>query len=416
LVRYAARSEELDRRVREVGLVLRGTIVDRPPVGAVGAALQRDVAEVVDQAGSLATGEASTTRWVDAVGRAFAAADSGIDERTLSQIVDTAAATTVRSVAHELRPFLRGSPDPAVVRALVGVLEPSTIERLVTAHPELVGPADGMPPEARYAANRALIRRTLGGTHDRTRAATLRRLLRRDPVTHRPRQILLFDPDGDGRLAEVFGTLESAQAVALVVPGIGTDVDDDRSLARRARALRRRARELDPSTTTAVVSWLGYDAPPDPRFDVGALWPTVTADAAVAGGAALRRLVAGLPSDDAPRVALVGHSYGSAVVGEALLEGMPADAVVAAGSPGMLVDRAADFGLDGPELYTLVASGDLVARTRWFGDAPNGPGSGFVRLEAGTRGHSAYFRVGSSSLTNMAAVLVGRTELLVRDR
>src|SRR5690606_22890188 len=91
--------------------------------------------------------------------------------------------------------------DPAIVRTFVASLTPAQLEALVDQHPELVGPVDGMPHELRYRANRVLVDRALQqalADGDDALAASLQRLTGAD------RQILFFDPAGDGRVAEVF--------------------------------------------------------------------------------------------------------------------------------------------------------------------------------------------------------------------
>ena len=40
----------------------------------------------------------------------------------------------------------------------------------------------------------------------------------------RDRQILAFDPTGRGRVAEVFGDLDRAERVSVVVPGVDTNL------------------------------------------------------------------------------------------------------------------------------------------------------------------------------------------------
>ena len=139
-----------------------------------------------------------------------------------------------------------------------------------------------------------------------------------------------------------------------------------------------------------------------------------TATLARGGGHRLHRFVDGLGLQPDQRVVLVGHSYGSTTVGAALLDGVRADDVVVAGSPGVLVDRAADFGRPDTRFFALEAPGDLVTRVQRFGADPARPGSGFVRLETGGHGHSSYFIDGSVSQANVAAVLTGHDDRLLR--
>src|SRR3954465_3801522 len=96
------------------------------------------------------------------------------------------------------------------------------------------------------------------------------------------RHFLFFDPAGDGKTAEVFGDLNRAARIAVLVPGVDSTLADfDRGLggvARRAPGVQGRTlyqqlskRDRD----VAVISWLGYDRPrasvwpPPPRAGPG---------------------------------------------------------------------------------------------------------------------------------------------------
>src|SRR5205823_7054580 len=75
------------------------------------------------------------------------------------------------------------------------------------------------------------------------------------------RQFLLFDPEGDGRVAEVFGNLDTAHDVAVVVPGMGNQQSNfDTQLRPKAQALYGEA-GWRAGTGVATIAWLGYDAP-----------------------------------------------------------------------------------------------------------------------------------------------------------
>ena len=53
------------------------------------------------------------------------------------------------------------------------------------------------------------------------------------------RQILSFDPSGDGRAAEVFGDLTKARRVSVVVPGVDTNLSTFERTARANTGARR---------------------------------------------------------------------------------------------------------------------------------------------------------------------------------
>src|SRR4029079_7990870 len=84
------------------------------------------------------------------------------------------------------------------------------------------------------------------------------------------RHFLLFDPEGDGRAAEVFGDLTTARHVAVVVPGMNNDLDN--FTGGDAEKVQHQASQFDPDQV-ATIQWLGYDTPegaPRPRTGAAA--------------------------------------------------------------------------------------------------------------------------------------------------
>jgi pimeloyl-ACP methyl ester carboxylesterase len=163
-----------------------------------------------------------------------------------------------------------------------------------------------------------------------------------------------------------------------------------------------------------VVAWIGYAAPG---------WREVPFPSrARAGG---RMLTADLATLAAARtgapahVTLVGHSYGSTVVGAALQAGpRRADDLVLLGSPGVLADRVDRLGFSGRRVYVGEAALDPVADLGVFGRDPGDPQFGATRIRADAppgapwpdrvTAHSHYFDARSESLRNIARVVVGR--------
>jgi Alpha/beta hydrolase len=169
--------------------------------------------------------------------------------------VDRAA---VDRAAADLRTLLGQAPAPTEVAAFFSDLEPGVADALTKAHPELVGNLDGAPIGLRYAANATAIDREIarlqdaGVDDDDARLRKLREL--DDPDRH----FLLFDPAGDGRLAEVFGDLEHARHVAVVVPGMNNDLNNFNG--GNADRVQDQASQFDPDQV-ATIQWLGYDTP-----------------------------------------------------------------------------------------------------------------------------------------------------------
>lgn len=266
---------------------------------------------------------------------------------------------------------------------------------------------------ARYAANRRAITqalRTAERIKDVERAQALSGLLAPG------RDFLLFDPRDSGRAVEVIGDLTRARRVAVLVPGADTTLSTFDSRGQRpystpgggARALAEQARQLG-GTRLAIIAWLGYDPPTTTSAGV------VTDLRADAGAARLRRLVAGVRRvDPAARIALLCHSYGSVVCGEAV-KGLAVDDVAAFGSPGMTAETAGDLRTRA-RVWAARGSHDwmqFVPHVRVFGVGfgadPVSPRFGARVFAAGPGGHSDYLRPGSISLRNLALIALGRS-------
>ena len=322
------------------------------------------------------------------------------------------------------------SPDapPATVAAFFDRLTPARQQRLAERFPLVVGNLNGAPLTLRYQANRLALQQAR--ERERARASDTRlteagrhrahrRMQRFASLSAEGRQILAFDPTGPGRAAEVFGDLGRAERVSVVVPGVDTELLTFERTARAhsapvgmARALYREQRAAAPGRRVAVVAWADYTAPDGLTIDA------LTGERAEEGGARLASLLRSLPRR-AP-VALFCHSYGSVVCAFAADDaGGTVTDVVAAGSPGMRADRAADLG-PGTRVWAMRAEGD------WIGDIPHlrlgalghgrdpmSPDFGARRLASdGVAGHREYFRPGTTGLANMAAVGIGAYERL----
>ncbi|MFE5718172.1 alpha/beta hydrolase [Streptomyces erythrochromogenes] len=329
----------------------------------------------------------------------------------------------------------RALPDPStatpqeVARFFAG-LDEAARAALVRSHPLVVGNLDGAPLPLRYEANRLAVAAT-GDARYASLAAPDRR-------------ILAFDPRGRGQVAEVFGDLEHAAHVSVIVPG--SDNDAASYDARRAphtgpagmaRALRTATgadaaggsaadgsaadgsaadgsaageSAADGSVTggsVAVIAWTGYTTP------VGVGLDAADGRLAAAGAARLARFTAGLDAVGAPDPVLFCHSYGSVVCGLAARHTDATD-VVAFGSPGMRADTA-----DG--LHTGARVWAARGPSDWIADVPNvrfagiGHGAdptsaafGARRVPAAdVRGHAGYFTPGTQSLAAFAAIAKG---------
>ncbi|CAM5369895.1 hypothetical protein GCM10010329_15740 [Streptomyces spiroverticillatus] len=321
----------------------------------------------------------------------------------------------------------RGLPDPqgspGTVERFFGGLTPDRQSALARKHPLVVGNLNGAPVPLRYAANRYALATARDTEAQRMHDSRLsragkadadRRMHRFAALLRNKRQVLAFDPDGGGRVAEVFGNLQRAERISVVVPGVDTNVVNfERTFLRysspvgMATSLYDAERAADPATRTAVIAWADYTAPAGLGMDAMVGAP------AEAGA---RRLVAlaGVLPGRAP-VALFCHSYGSVVCGLAArrLPERVTDIAVS-GSPGMRVDNAAGLG-SRARVWAMRDADD------WIADVPHlefgglGHGSDPVSPEFGARvlsaktavGHTGYFVPGTDSIGNFARIGVG---------
>jgi hypothetical protein len=266
---------------------------------------------------------------------------------------------------------------------------------LAARYPRLVGNLDGAPPWLRYAVNAA----QAGGP---------------------PRQLLGYDRSGDGRLVEVYGDLTTADRIAVLVPGVdNTAANFDRLRGGRHRrtvaagpALYAQVATLRADARVAVVAWLGYDAPE------GLGREAFREERAAAGAKALVRFVDGLAAyRPAAAITVIGHSYGSVVVGRAArsLNRQVRD-IVAVASPGMGVDRVGQLRTRA-RVWAGTAGADWVRRLPSFrflgvghGTRPSDRAFGARPLPVdGVTGHYDYFRPGTGSLRAMASITLGES-------
>ncbi|MFF4584187.1 alpha/beta hydrolase [Streptomyces sp. NPDC001388] len=294
---------------------------------------------------------------------------------------------------------------------------------LVHEYALAVGNMNGAPVELRYRANRIALRQQARIERKRVRDNRLspagqqeagRRMHRYEAMSVAGRQILAFDPEGSGRAAEVFGDLDQAERISVVVPGVDTDLLTFQRTRRKysapvgmAQALYAAEREASPSTRTAVIAWADYTSPDGLGID------SATAMRAENGAVRLNALLRTLPGG-AP-VSMFCHSYGSVLCGVAA-HTMPQRVtdIAVAGSPGMRVEKAAELGTDA-QVWAMRDADD------WVQDVPHlevgglGHGEDPMARAFGARvlssrdaeGHGGYFVPGTDSLRNLAGIGTG---------
>ncbi len=341
--------------------------------------------------------------------------------------------------------------------------------RLAKDRPELVGPRDGFSTEQRHIANRTLLDRQQAGLqHERdelqkrinefprtgggdiklndqrefdeltSKLETLDKKLEGinsitdrldDKTPGRPPAFLLgISSDNAGQAIVAIGNPDEAANVATYVPGTFSGLDGIGTDINRSDLMLRAAQDAG-SNSTAVITWAGYDAPQSILPDAG------TEGFANNAAPRLDRFQDGLAAahnpDQQMNSTVIGHSYGTTVVGHTARDaGLAADNVVFVASPGVGVEHTQQLHLDGvpknqvgSHVYATSAITDPIpAATNLHhpvGDAidPLGPDPTDSRFGGHTfdsnptspiTSHSDYWNRDSKSLIGMGNIIAGR--------
>lgn len=257
-----------------------------------------------------------------------------------------------------------------------------------------------------------------------------------DPGAHPGGQLWLYDPaayDGDSRVAVAIGDLDAATDVALMTPGITTDMQDTVRYTDQMMNLYESTRYNGDGSSVATMYWLGYDAPHGPT-DLA----TMTEGRAEEGGRNLADAIDGLRasrSDDPAHLTAIGHSYGSTTKAYGTHgDASDVDEVVLIGSPGAgPADHASDLGPGREHVYVGRDSRDFVAvlgDEGWIGKGGLGLGTDpssedfdATRFEAEDvdrswhrntgDAHSSYLDNDTESLYNIGRIVDGHGDRVV---
>ena len=327
---------------------------------------------------------------------------------------------------------------PAEVRRWWEALDPAQRRWLLATEPGRLGPLDGVPAGIRDQANRLVL--------DELPAELPGLDALRDRLAdgERARAYLLkIDPAGEGQAVVAVGDPDRAAHVLTQVPGMTADLASYGGELARAERIAERADALAPEVATSTVMWLGYDAP-------DFLHEAASRSRATAGATGLRQFQEGLRATHIGPPAhqtVLGHSYGSLVVGTAAAQpGLATDEVVFVGSPGVGVESAAELGVPADRVWSstsqsdviqwaavsprslagdlalsqAVPGGALLAFTRpendlYFGTNPSDPAFGArVFASEPDAGHLGYWEPGSAALDALATIAVGRGDVIPR--
>jgi len=307
-------------------------------------------------------------------------------------------------------PAVPSTRSPDAVSAWWAGLSSAQQRALISWSPAVVGALDGVPAWARDRANRALLSRALADPRIPTDTARTAESIAQTMAAEEARgeqvQLQLLDLPGD-RVVLAVGDLDTADTVALLVPGVGNSPGHSLGhLVREADDLGTAARDASPGTTVATAVWLGYRPP-------GTVLTGASRFAAERGGPALADSLSGLAAARAatatgrPRTTVVAHSYGTVVVDEAADEPgrLAADAVVLLGSPGMQDDAAS---LEAPGVFDAASPRDPVSSVGWLGHRTAEASFGSTGLPVDPRmGHSDYLDPEFPTLATIGRVMTG---------
>lgn len=286
--------------------------------------------------------------------------------------------------------------------------------------PASLGAMDGLPAQVRHEANLQVLRQDAANGHDRDNAQALLDRIEGSWGDRGVESIYLlgYQPPGrgdDARVVASIGNPDTADNVGIYVPGTGSDLSSANGGLDRADELRAAAEMVPGSGQTATVYWLGYDAPDN-------LLAASRAGYASDGAEPLRAFTEGLRESSTnpdARVTVIGHSYGSTVIGHADStddRGLAADDIVVLGSPGVGADTIDGLHVDGNHFWAGMADDDSIRFTPGFihGTLPvNEDFGGGTRIDTGdASGHSGYWEAGGESIRNQAYIITGNYDMV----
>lgn len=240
------------------------------------------------------------------------------------------------------------------------------------------------------------------------------------------RQIIAFDPSGNGRIAELIGTIgPNTTNVGVLVPGTNTNMADFDTYAKVAGSFV----NADPNGHLAMVAWANGTFPqgvlaqaPDPSYAQQS-----APDLAAFSHQLRDQINAQAGPNNNVQVTVAGHSYGAATVGLAEQNGLDANRVLYIEGAGLGHDvwSPADLHDMQPNVqrFSMTAPGDPISLSQGVqafglghgadpdtfpgvtdlatGNYPNG------QPVTGLAAHNGVFTTGSTAWQNMFGVFTG---------
>lgn len=231
-----------------------------------------------------------------------------------------------------------------------------------------------------------------------------------------PHYLLDYGVEGNGTAVVAVGNPDEADNTTVYVPGTGSDLSGVGGDINRAQDMWDDALDADPSADTAVIAWVDYDAPPELTDATDQSYAKEASDT-------LNQFMEGIDAthseEGGAHTTLLGHSYGSTVVGQTAVDhDVNVDQIIGVGSPGKVADHAGDFGIGADNVWTTRATWDTIGPASWFeplhGPSPTSDGFGANVFESDSMGqgvngaHSGYWDDGNIARRTMALIMTGQ--------
>jgi alpha/beta hydrolase family protein len=307
----------------------------------------------------------------------------------------------------------------------------------INTNPGQIGRLNGIPADARDRANRMVLNEKIEALetsgsqsgdleHLRYLASQLDSYDHANPNDpDNPRRYLLnFDDQHlDDHVVVAIGNPDYSDNVVTMVPG-GTQLKDLSNNIPWARNVLHASRQADSSQTTSVITWMDYHS--GSQGSSGGLGAIGDTHDAIAAGRPLNDFEQGLRQTHEQRpyglplhTVLIGHSYGTLVLGESSQQPdyRPPDDMIMTGGPGMGVAKLPDLHLPQPDgrshLWVGDSSGDPATKASDSG-VPLGLGGdpalqkGAFDFTTDSHGHDDYYtNPNSTDMKNIGDIVVG---------